>query len=185
MPHLGKLPADISASPRKTYCNKGWISMGDWLGTGIIAQTLKPLRPFKEAREFARSLNLVGQVEWNAFCKGLMPEKGSLPDDIPCSVSRAYKNQGWAGMGDWLGTGRRPMPKKSYRSFIAAREFVHSLKIKNSEEWDNYVKGGFSKMPKLPDDIPAAPFYVYKGAGWSGMSDWLGNGVAPKKRKKA
>ena len=127
----------------------------------------------------------MGQVEWNAFCKGLMPEKGTLPDDIPLTASRAYKNQGWVGMADWLGTGRRPMPKRNYRSFIDARAFVHSLKIKNSAEWSNYVKGGEHQIPKLPDDIPAAPFYAYKESGWNGMSDWLGNGVAPKKRKKA
>ena len=30
----GKLPPDIPLKPRNVYKNKGWISMGDWLGTG-------------------------------------------------------------------------------------------------------------------------------------------------------
>ena len=184
MPHLGKLPEDISASPRKTYLNKGWISMGDWLGTGIVAQTLKPLRPFQEAREFARSLKLVGKVEWDTFCKGGRPEKGTLPADIPMTVSRAYKNHGWISMADWLGTGRRPMPKKNYRDFITARVFVHSLKLKNRSEWTSFVGGERPEIGDFPADLPAAPAHAYANSGWSGWSDWLGNGVTPKKRKK-
>ena len=37
MPRLGRLPADIPASPSRTYADKGWKGMGDWLGTGNIA----------------------------------------------------------------------------------------------------------------------------------------------------
>ncbi len=184
LPHLGKLPEDISASPRKTYLNKGWVSMGDWLGTGNIAQTLKPLRPFVEAREFARSLKLVGKVEWDKFCKGGMPEKGELPSDIPMSVYRAYKNHGWVSMADWLGTGRRPMPKKRYRDFVSARTFVQSLKLKNRSEWIAYANGERPEIGDFPADLPAAPAHAYASSGWIGWSDWLGNGVAPKKRNK-
>ncbi len=39
--------------------------------------------PFEEAREFVRGLDLKSQSEWRKFCKGEMPEKGSLPVDIP------------------------------------------------------------------------------------------------------
>jgi hypothetical protein len=184
LPHLGKLPEDISASPRKTYLNKGWVSMGDWLGTGNIAQTLKPLRPFVEAREFARSLKLVGKVEWDKFCKGGMPEKGELPSDIPMSVYRAYKNHGWVSMADWLGAGRRPMPKKRYRDFVSARTFVQSLKLKNRSEWITYANGERPEIGDFPADLPAAPAHAYASSGWIGWSDWLGNGVAPKKRNK-
>src|SRR5262249_45910794 len=33
----GKLPSDIPAAPWQTYKDKGWVSMGDWLGTGTVA----------------------------------------------------------------------------------------------------------------------------------------------------
>ncbi|MDP7663897.1 MAG: hypothetical protein QF451_11670, partial [Nitrospinota bacterium] len=99
----GNLPADIPAYPNQTYKDKGWISRGDWLGTGTVANKLKSLEyfPFKKARTFARSLNLKNGVEWNAYTKS-----GELPADIPAYPNQTYKDNGWAGMGDWLGTGR-------------------------------------------------------------------------------
>ncbi|MDB4485435.1 hypothetical protein N9079_03265, partial [bacterium] len=69
------------------------------LGTGTIAPFNKKYRPFKEAREFARSLNLSSQKAWIVFCKS-----GKLPDGIPSNPSRNYKDKGWKGMRDWLGT---------------------------------------------------------------------------------
>ena len=37
----GKLPDNIPKSPRNIYKNTGWISLGDWLGTGRVADNLK------------------------------------------------------------------------------------------------------------------------------------------------
>lgn len=62
-------------------------------------------RPFAEAREFVRGLGLRSRSEWARFCKGDMPDKGTLPSDVPCSPERKYADQGWEGVGDWLGTG--------------------------------------------------------------------------------
>jgi len=72
---------------------------GDWLGTGTIAPRLRQYRSFNAAREFARSLNLESGSEWRAFCKS-----GKLPPDIPANPHQAYKDKGWKGMRDWLGT---------------------------------------------------------------------------------
>ena len=74
--------------------------MGDWLGTGTIAPRLREYRSFKEARAFVRRLGLKSQCEWRAYCKS-----GKKPDDIPANPNRTYAKAGWAGMGDWLGTG--------------------------------------------------------------------------------
>jgi hypothetical protein len=40
----GKKPDDIPAKPSRTYAESGWISMGDWLGTGR-SQERKPPAP--------------------------------------------------------------------------------------------------------------------------------------------
>ena len=106
MPNKGTRPADIPAKPQRTYADKGWKGMGDWLGTGTIAPRLRKYRSFREARNFARSLKLKSGMEWGAFCRGEMPEKGKLPPDIPAYPSGTYADKGWAGMGDWLGTGK-------------------------------------------------------------------------------
>lgn len=37
-PEKGCLPVDIPAGPSNTYAEKGWLSWGDWLGTGTLAR---------------------------------------------------------------------------------------------------------------------------------------------------
>ena len=163
----GKRPADIPAKPRETYKDKGWIGMGDWLGTGAIANFNKKYRPFKAARKFARSLNLNNEKEWRVFSKS---EK--MPADIPAHPDRTYNDKGWTGLGDWLGTGAIANHQRKYRPFNAARKFARSLNLKNEKEWR-----AFSKSGKLPADIPASPSKTYKDKGWSGVGDWLGTGA--------
>jgi predicted helicase len=82
LPEIGILPEDVPAKPDRTYKDKGWHSYGDWLGTGTIADQFKIYRPFEEAREYARSLKLKNEEEWQLFCKGLLPEKRLLHDLI-------------------------------------------------------------------------------------------------------
>ncbi|MFM8983853.1 MAG: DEAD/DEAH box helicase family protein, partial [Spartobacteria bacterium] len=127
IPEKGSLHSDIPTTPSRTYANSGWVGMGDWLGTGTIAGYLRKYRPFQEAREFARSLNIKSQREWQDFCKGQMPEKGPLPLDISASPHLTYAYSGWVGMGDWLGTGTIANQNLIYRSFEEAREFARSL----------------------------------------------------------
>ena len=100
----GQAP-DIPANPSGTYAKSGWAGMGDWLGTGRIATTHRTFLPFEEAREFVHSLKLKNQGDWNRFYKGQLPEKGTLPANIPANPQRTYTKEEWKGMGDWLGTG--------------------------------------------------------------------------------
>ena len=55
-------------------------------------------KPFEEAREFARSLNLKNYREWYQYAK-----TDERPNDIPSNPFEAYKNDGWKGYPDWLG----------------------------------------------------------------------------------
>jgi hypothetical protein len=55
--------------------------------------------------------------------------------------------------------------------FNKARAFVRSLGLESGADWKTYCRSG-----KKPDDIPVKPDSLYAGAGWAGMSDWLGNG---------
>ena len=184
MPHLGKLPADVPVKPHRAYANRGWAGMGDWLGTGRIANQFREFRSFREARAFARKLKLKSQAEWSALCEGQMARLGRLPEDIPTKPFRTYANKGWAGMGDWLGTGRIADQLKEYRPFRKARAFARKLKLKNQTKWFAVCKGAVPMLGRLPDDIPACPSQVYADKGWKGMGDWLGTGtVAPRLRK--
>jgi superfamily II DNA or RNA helicase len=161
----GEKPDDIPANPAKIYEDKGWESMGDWLGTGKISNFKRVYRTFEEARKFARSLKLQGQREWFEWAKSV-----ERPHDIPANPERTYKDKGWESMGDFLGTGTIASSKRVFRSFEEARKFARSLKLKEGKEWFEWAKSG-----EKPDDIPAYPAKAYEDKGWQSMGDWLGS----------
>jgi SAM-dependent methyltransferase len=47
-------PDDIPRDPRRVYKGKGWLGMGDWLGTGTVANQNRIYLPFEEARIYVR-----------------------------------------------------------------------------------------------------------------------------------
>merc|ERR1711969_389162 len=117
---------------------------------------MTPMRPFAAARAFARSLGLTNQKAWREWCKG-----GARPPDIPTNPSKVYKDEGWAGFGDWLGTGNVANRDIRMRPFAAARAFARSLGLTSWNAWQDWRKCG-----ARPHDIPANPDQVYKGKGW-------------------
>jgi superfamily II DNA or RNA helicase len=123
-------------------------------------------RTFEDARALVRKLNLKSYTEWIDYCKS-----GNRPADIPSNPSEVYAEAGWAGYGDWFGTGTIAPRLRQYRSFNEARIFVRRLALKSVVKWHNYCKSGAK-----PTDIPSDPSYPYAGAGWSGWGDWLGTG---------
>ena len=84
----GKLPKDMPANPNQVYKDKGWVSWGDWTGTGVIATYNKKYRNFTEAKEFASSLGLRTANEWREFVKS-----GKLPKDIPVNPWSTYSKK--------------------------------------------------------------------------------------------
>ena len=94
----GDKPRDIPSAPHVAYKNKGWESLGNWLGTGRKADHLKNFKSFEEARDIVRTFDLTGQKEWRVFCKS-----GNKPEEIPSAPERVYKDKGWISMKDWLG----------------------------------------------------------------------------------
>ena len=170
----GKKPDDVPARPDYIYGDAGWKSMGDWLGTGVVAAQRRKYRSFKQARAFARGLKLKSGAEWVAYC-----QTGRKPDDIPTNAYQTYKGSGWKSMGDWLGTGTVAARLRQYRPFKQARAFARGLKLNSQTEWFAYCKSG-----KKPDDVPAEPRQTYADKGWIGFGDWLGTGrVANHQRK--
>ena len=93
-------PANIPTAPHRTYTHDGWQGYGHWLGTGNVglAKDHKFL-PFKNALLYARSLQLKGETEWNAWSKS-----GARPPSIPAGPRAVYLHAGWQSMGHWLGT---------------------------------------------------------------------------------
>lgn len=156
----GKKPKNLPSNPNKAYGNKGWISWGDWLGTGVIANQNMEFLPFEEARELVSKLGLKSLKEWKAYCKS---EK--RPKNIHSNPDYFYKSEGWISWGDWLGV------KPGFNGFLPfeeARNFVSKLGLKSYKEWREYCKSG-----NKPHNIPQAPAEYYKEKGWSSWGVWL------------
>jgi hypothetical protein len=170
----GKKPLDIPASPEVAYRRQGWVSLGDWLGTGTVATHRRVYRSFKEARRFARSLRLSSNTEWREYLR-----RGTRPQDIHAVPDRYYLNRGWISWADWLGT-RKVYPKHiKWWPFDKARAFVHQLGFRNQSLYFNYCKSAAA-----PLELPHAPHIVYAEKGWTSWGDWLGTAfVATRQRQ--
>lgn len=156
-------PPDIPTNPNREYRDHGWISLGDWLGTGRPATKDAEFWPFDKARSFAHGLGLRNEHEWRKYAKS-----GERPFELPSSPPHQYRGKGWISWPDWLGT-RTTRKGETYRDFASARTYVRSLGLRNHEEWR-----AFSKSAERPNDIPGTPEVIYRKQGWKGLGDWLG-----------
>jgi hypothetical protein len=120
--------------------------------------------PYEKARAFVHKLNLKNNSDWLEYC-----DSGNLPNNIPKTPISAYKDKGWNGLGDWLGTNTVQTQKREYLSFTDARKFVRLLHLKQYRDWPKYCVSG-----QKPGNIPSAPDHIYRDQGWIGMADWLG-----------
>ncbi|MCL5611103.1 MAG: hypothetical protein M1485_00890, partial [Chloroflexi bacterium] len=162
-------PENIPVGAYAVYKNNGWVSWGDWLGTG---NKKGGYLPFVDARDYACRLNLTKQSEWAAWAKTT-----ARPRNIPADPRNVYKEE-WVSMGDWLGTGNVWSANRVYLPFEKARKFARSLKLKSLTEWSRWAK-----LKEKPDNIPAYPNSVYRDKGWESWGDWLGTGtLAPSKQ---
>ena len=174
LPGFDSKPKDIPANPHLTYNNKGWKSLGDWLGNEFIAYSKREYLSYEEARTFVHTLNLKNSTEWSEYCLGKFPDKIAKPETISNRPEITYKEKGWTGWDDWLGPSYIPT-RRDYREFDKGREFAHSLKLETQAQWRLYCQGNLPDKPKIPLDIPFKPERAYKDEGWKGYPDWLGN----------
>jgi hypothetical protein len=174
LPGKPPTPLDIPKAPWSVYQDSGWISIGNWLGTGRIADQLKEYRTYGEAQKFVSSLKLKNQRDWYAYCAGKLKHLAPKPRDIPSGPERTYHNNGWKNLGEWLGTGVVAPRQRVYLSFQNARNIVRRLGIKSQSEWRAYTAGRLKVFGSLPEDIPACPWATYKDEGWISLGDWLG-----------
>ena len=85
----GKLPKDIPFQPIDVYKNRGYTTMGDWLGTGYIANRdrkyLPPIEAKIEARKVAKKLGIKTREQWIEAYRA-----GEIPNNIPRDLYKIY-----------------------------------------------------------------------------------------------
>jgi hypothetical protein len=121
--------------------------MGDWLGTGRIADQQKVFLPFNEARAYVRKLDLKNYEDWRNYAKSIKRRQ-----EIPAAPWDVYQETGWVSMGDWLGTGMISPQLMVFLPFNEARAFTQGLKLASLTEWKSYCASGAK-----PDEVPAHP----------------------------
>jgi hypothetical protein len=119
---------------------------------------------FHQARKKARTLGLKSVNEWRNLCSSK-----DRPLDMPVLPHLTYKEYGWTNFADFLGY----KPGHIFLPFNQAREFVRSLGLKKTKEWEKYCASG-----KRPKNVPSDPRVVYQGK-YKGLRDWIG---LPQKR---
>ncbi len=161
-----EFPNNIPKSPHYVYKDLGWIDYGNWLGTLRVSSKNKEIISYEEAKKIVQQFKINSQNEWREFCKS-----SSKPDLLTSNPQRTYKDKGWKGFGDWLGTNRiaNQLQRRIYKPYSQAKLFVHTLKINSVKDWIAYCKSG-----SKPNDIPSDPSRIYKKKGWSSYGDWLG-----------
>jgi hypothetical protein len=131
--------------------------------------------PFTEARTFVRALGLQSEKEWRTWSKGARPDLPPRPASIPASPSNTYRDGGWAGVGDWLGTGTIATHLRIYWPYERAKRYVQELELRNKDEWTLWSKGKLRGRSARPPEIPRTPTRVYADH-WVSWGDWLGTG---------
>jgi superfamily II DNA or RNA helicase len=170
----GEIPADIPIAPWGVYKDSGWISAGDWLGTGNIATQKRVYIDYKKAEKIVRSLGLQNQTEWYNTTRA-KNKKPAILEGIPNNPHQTYKDEGWKTWNEWLGT--KPKGNRKFLSFVKARAVIRKLKFKSQKEFFSFCRGRDPLGRKLPINISATPHGTYKSSGWKGYGDWLGTGI--------
>jgi hypothetical protein len=150
--NLVEMPPDIPTNPESVYPE--WKDRADWLGHG---RRIGGWRVFKEAREYARKLNLKSHKEWNAVAKNRsFANKNRLPDDIPAYPNNVYDE--WIGWWDWLGT---PHRRGKWMPFASVRALSRKVGLSNEAQFIRWRRGHLKHRIRCPADMPMHPDRVY------------------------
>jgi superfamily II DNA or RNA helicase len=155
-------PHNIPSTPNKIYQNNGWNNWGDFLGIENYRGNNIDWLTFEEARDFIRKIGLKNVNDWYEFARS-----EQLPSEIPRAPEVTYKDNGWIGIGDWIGTDKVADQFRVYLSFDEAKEFMREHKIISMPDWLKFRKR---------NNIQNIPFKLERtyAENWIGAEDFFG-----------
>ena len=151
----------LPSNPYVTYKAQGWSGWRDFLGTGRIKR--KNFLSLEEAQALVQKAEIKTLREYKKRYK----ELGRLPS----APNATYKDQGWKGWNDFLGTERIRLvtgriTRTNFLNFEEARQIVQEAGIKTNIEYQKRYK----ELGRLPSE----PNFIYIHQGWKGWRDFLG-----------
>ncbi|CAO6130571.1 SF2_C_EcoAI-like domain containing protein [Candidatus Pelagibacterales bacterium] len=161
-------PDNIPKTPDQIYKEfEGW---GKFLGTKNIRGKNNFLS-YKDCKIYAKSLKLRTVKEW-------LNLKGR-PENVPQKPKYFYKNE-WEGWSIFLGVKIVSSKEKTkfYCTYLQAKKYAKSLKLKNVKEWIV-----FTKNKNFPAKIPKKPDRWFKNE-WETWGIFLGTGTESPHKKK-
>ena len=159
------IPDGVPPNPDKIYKYFGWKGWTDWL---VHPKDRKDYSTFYTAREFVRSLRLKTKKDWKEYISQKNPVHLNYRILLPTKPWLEFKNKGWKGWSDWLGT------NVQFKDFKTTRKFIRSRKLKTIKDWKEYCYVKTSKHGKKAKNIYAFPDIAFKNSGWKGWDDWFG-----------
>lgn len=97
--YIKKIDINLPKNPEQYYKKTDeWISLGDYFGTGKIANQDRVYVTYNEFKIFSYSLKLKNKDGWSQYIKS-----NKIPLNIPLAPSIAFKNYGWISWADALG----------------------------------------------------------------------------------
>lgn len=156
-----KIPNFISKNPNTSYKGRGWISWGDFLGTGKKWDNYVDYLSYDDAKNLIKNLKIKNSEEYRKSHKN-----GLIKKDIPFKPDRYYLNRGWISWGDFLGNNFIANQFREYYDYNTFKEKIKELNIKTYNGYLKYIKG-------CKDDkkLPSTPSMVYKNKGWINWYD--------------
>jgi len=165
----GLKPDNIPSTPASAYKNKGWESMGKWLGTNYVTGKKREYLIYVEAKKFVHTLNLRSETEWRIYCKS-----GEKPVNIPTKPDRFFKKE-WQSWGVWLGTDSIANSKVKFLSYLEAKKQIHKFEINSFQDWKELIKKPEFSNLKIPKNPPRT-----YSKEWNGWTDFFGPFYSPK-----
>jgi len=158
--NLDKLSDNIPKNPRQRYKNDGWVSWGDFLGTGRVSDNYVNYLNYDDAKKIIKQLNIKKVVIYRKLAKN-----GELQNDIPNRPERYYKSRGWVSWGDFLSCNIIANQNKKFFNLEEFKLNVKKLNIKKISEYKKYCLSGYRD-----ERMPTNPLIVYrreyKGLSW-------------------
>ena len=155
------VPKNFPKDPEQYFLRRGiWKGWNIFVGRrprGHIDDFL----PYKEAKDYVQKLKIKTAREWK--------KRKDIPYNVPLTPDTFYRASGdWVSWGNFLGVKDEIASSKIvYASYLEAKKFAHSLKLKNVSEWNK-------NKYRFPVNIPKIPktFYELRGE-WEGWGKFL------------